>query len=87
MSQSNIYLLPCPISEGRIETLPQSTIEQIHSTSHFIVERAKTARHFLKDCNHPTRIQEIIIEEINKHDQSYHIQVARKWMKENMGHV
>lgn len=84
MSQSNIFLLPCPIAENKIDTLPDSTIQQIHSTSHFIVERAKTARHFIKNCNHPTPIQEVIIEEIDKHDKTYHIQVARKWMKENI---
>jgi 16S rRNA C1402 (ribose-2'-O) methylase RsmI len=43
-----IYLFPCPISEGKTESLSTETISFLHQTKYFIVERAKTARHFLK---------------------------------------
>ena len=51
-----------------IISLPHNVLETIHSINHFIVENAKTARHFLKFINHPTPLQNIEIYELNKHD-------------------
>jgi 16S rRNA C1402 (ribose-2'-O) methylase RsmI len=62
-----IYLFPCPISEGKTESLSTETISFLHQTKYFIVERAKTARHFLKSANHPLPIAELIIHEITNH--------------------
>lgn len=61
-----LYLIPTPIAEGRIDTIPQPTIDIIHQLRHFIAERAKTARHFIKATNPPYAIQELTVEELNK---------------------
>jgi 16S rRNA (cytidine1402-2'-O)-methyltransferase len=59
-----IYLFPCPISEGKTESLSTEAINFLHQTKYFIVERAKTARHFLKTIHHPLPIAELNIHEI-----------------------
>jgi 16S rRNA (cytidine1402-2'-O)-methyltransferase len=63
-----IFLIPCPIFPGNIQTIPPATIDRLHEINHFIVERAKTARHFIKDSQHPTPLQEIDVFELDKHD-------------------
>jgi 16S rRNA (cytidine1402-2'-O)-methyltransferase len=62
--QGRILLFPCPIVEGNISSLSPSLVTQLHKTSHFIVEKAKTARHFIKATGHPQAIAELIIHEI-----------------------
>ena len=43
-----LYLLPVPIYENTIQTLPTYTVDAILSLRFFIAERAKTARQHLK---------------------------------------
>jgi 16S rRNA (cytidine1402-2'-O)-methyltransferase len=64
MQQGNIILFPCPVSVGHIDSLSKECIIHLHQTTHFIVERAKTSRHFLKASNHPLPISQLIIHEI-----------------------
>jgi len=67
---SKLYIIPCPIAEeDPIRTLPVSTIEVIHQLKHFVVERAKTARRFIKLTQPPYAISEINVAEMDKHDQ------------------
>ena len=46
--KGRLLLIPCPVSEGKIESLSAETLKALHQTTYFIVERAKTARHFIK---------------------------------------
>jgi len=61
-------MIPCPIAEEKIGTIPEDTKSIIHSLDYFIVERAKTARRFLKLAAHPTTMQEIEIMELDKNN-------------------
>ncbi len=61
-----LYMLPCPISENGIDTLPLRTIQALHALDHFIVERARTARRFIKATEHPKAIDSLSIFELNK---------------------
>jgi 16S rRNA (cytidine1402-2'-O)-methyltransferase len=61
-----IHLFPCPITEGLIDQIPVSTIKKLQGTNVFVVERAKTARRFIKAINHPSPISELTIFELNK---------------------
>ena len=61
--KGNVILIPCPISDGMTETIPQATVNAIYSTKYFAVEKAKTARHFLKDIGHPDPITSLFIHE------------------------
>ena len=67
--KNTLFLVPVGLSDTSIDWyLPHNVLETIHSINHFIVENAKTARHFLKFINHPTPLQNIEIYELNKHD-------------------
>lgn len=65
--QGKIYMVPCPIIENGITSLPPATLEVLHSLDHFIVERARTARRFIKESAHPKPIAELEIFELDKY--------------------
>jgi 16S rRNA (cytidine1402-2'-O)-methyltransferase len=64
INKGRLLLIPCPVSEGKIESLSAETIRILHQTTFFIVERAKTARHFIKNAGHPVSISQLSIHEI-----------------------
>lgn len=80
MSNSKLYLIPTVISEGQIETLPLSTIKIIHSLKYFIVERARTARRFIKLTKPPYAISDLEIVEFSN-DINSGEELAIKWLK------
>ena len=53
----------------RLQSLPQEVIDIIHHLEVFIVERAKTARRFIKTTNPPRAISELKVFELDKHQQ------------------
>jgi len=64
-----LFLVPVPISETDINwSVPLNSIHQIIKIQCFIVENAKTARHYLKQINPQIKYDEILIYELNKHD-------------------
>ena len=63
-----LYLIPTPLAPDSLHCIPDETIRCTKNIDVFIVERAKTARHFLKAMGHPLPINEIRIIEIPKHD-------------------
>ena len=63
-----LYLVPNFIGEFAPEYLPERTITLVHSLKHFVVEKEKTARAFLKAIGHPTPQSEFQFAELNKHD-------------------
>lgn len=60
-------MVPCPIIDNGISSLPPATLEVLHALDHFIVERARTARRFIKASGHPKPINELEILELDKH--------------------
>lgn len=66
--QGSLYLVPNFIGEFAKDFLPQRTIDHVHRITHFIVEREKTARAFLKAIEHPTPQSEFRIVELDKHN-------------------
>lgn len=68
-NQPKLYLIPCPLGDNATHTLPGYLAETIHQLEVFIVERAKTARHFIKAMGMPRPIQELTIFELDKHDR------------------
>lgn len=63
-----LYLIPVPIATDANLTLPLPTIEVARSLDLFIVERAKTARQFLKSIDIKKPISEIMVVEIDEKD-------------------
>jgi len=66
MTSGRLLLLPSPIGEHAAidEVLPARVIEAARNTRHFLVERAKSARAFLKAIGHPVALQDLDIVEI-----------------------
>lgn len=62
--KGKLYLIPCPVTEWKMSVLPPETIDILHDTSYFYVERARTARHFIKAAGHPQPIKDLVIHEI-----------------------
>lgn len=66
--KGKIYLIPTVISEEGLSDIPAKTVEVIHKTKVFLVERARTARRFIKQTNPPYKIEELVIIEIEEKD-------------------
>ncbi len=60
-----LYVVPTPISENT-SIIPKTTIEILHSVKYFIVERARTARRYIKDSNYNGNIDELTFFELDK---------------------
>lgn len=58
--------MPCPIVEEHLGSLSTDAVERIRATTHFVVERARTARRFIKIAGHPKPINELVIFELDK---------------------
>lgn len=62
-----LYLIPAPLGEQAIHTIPAYVIGHLHALRHFVAERARTARRFIKATDPPFAIEELHIEELNEH--------------------
>lgn len=80
--QGKIYMMPCPIVEEDIDTIPQASKTIIFNTKFFIVERARTARRYLKRIGHPMSISDLKILEMDKKDPSIGL---HDFIDENIG--
>lgn len=68
MTPAKLFMIPCPIVEGQLDSLSAQSVEALHGLKYFIVERARTARRFIKSTNHPIAIAELEIFELDKND-------------------
>ena len=68
--KGKLYLIPCPIEENAIHTIPEYVVKLIHSLDLYLVEKAKTARHFIKRTQPPFAINTLEILELNKHEET-----------------
>jgi 16S rRNA (cytidine1402-2'-O)-methyltransferase len=65
MSPGRLLLLPSLLGESPADAvLPARVLETARQTRHFLAERAKTTRSFLKAIGHPVPLQELEIVEI-----------------------
>lgn len=80
IQKGRIFLFPCPIFEGKTESLSAESIKWLHETTTFAVEKAKTARHFIKSTQHPVPIALMQILEIteNKKELNEFLQVVHQ---------
>jgi 16S rRNA (cytidine1402-2'-O)-methyltransferase len=61
----NLLLIPCPISEGMIQTIPGYIWEKIKDLRHFYVENERTARRYLKLLHPSIRIDDLSFYPVN----------------------
>lgn len=65
--KGKLYLIPAPLGENAVHTIPPYVISILHELNFFIAERAKTARHFIKETNPVKPFAELVFSELNKH--------------------
>jgi 16S rRNA (cytidine1402-2'-O)-methyltransferase len=67
LSKGKLYLIPAPLGEGALNTIPAYVIEILHRLDYFIAEKAKTARRFIKETDPVKPFSELHFFELNKH--------------------
>lgn len=69
-----LFLIPTPLAEGPLETaLPAETLTCCRALRHFVVERAKTARAFLKAVGDLPPVATLDIRELDPHQPEHGI--------------
>lgn len=76
-----LYLIPIPIAEGAVQTLPAEVFEHTKRIKHFFVENVRTARRFLKSIHNDLVIEDIQFSEIDKH-AGIDTTTFKKWANE-----
>lgn len=76
-----LYLIPVPIAENALHTIPPYAVEIARGLDCFIVERAKTARHFIKSLGLVKPLQEMTFVEIDEKDNSEAEETFREAVK------
>lgn len=66
MSKGKLYLIPTPLGENAVHTIPPYVIEKLHDLDFFIAERAKTARAFIKTTKPQKAFADLTFFELNK---------------------
>jgi 16S rRNA (cytidine1402-2'-O)-methyltransferase len=64
-----LYLLPCPLGEGVMNSIPDQVSQRISLLRVFVVERVKTARQFIRKAAPELVIDELEFFELNKHTE------------------
>jgi 16S rRNA (cytidine1402-2'-O)-methyltransferase len=82
MKASVLYMIPSPVWPDNVESIPSETIRILHSLDHFIVERAKTARRYIKASGHPMPLQQIEIIEMDGAQSE--ITVLQQWISSGL---
>ena len=68
-SMTKLYLIPVPIAESALHTIPPYVQDIARVLEVFIVERAKTARHFIKSIGPARPLQELVFAEIPQQEE------------------
>ena len=64
--KGKLYLIPTPLGEDTLPTIPQYVVDILHQLDFFIAERAKTARHFIKTTKPVKAFADLHFSELNK---------------------
>jgi 16S rRNA (cytidine1402-2'-O)-methyltransferase len=62
--KGKLFLLPTPIDENGLESIPPEAMRIMHGLDHFIVERARTSRRYISTTKPPKSIESLQIEEM-----------------------
>lgn len=66
MQKGILFLVPIPLGEDAVFSLPQYVIDEIHRLDFFVAERARTARRFIKTTTPIRPISELTVFELDK---------------------
>lgn len=69
MKKGTLYLIPTTLGDNASykKVIPEYNSQIVFQLSHFIVEKTRTARRFLKEIGHPIPIDDMQFVELNKH--------------------
>jgi len=81
-SRGCIYLIPTPLGAFDRKLISTHNLEIIRSLDIFIVERSKTARAFIKSCNHPKPQSALQVFEFNNETSKQELQEMLKHISE-----
>lgn len=89
MKTAKLFMIPCPIvnvehGENANHTLAPHVISAVHDLQYFVVEKARTARRFIKATGHTTPIDQLHIFELDKRNPSNGLSEFLKIMKEGI---
>jgi len=65
----NLYIIPTPVSDNIKDTIPIGVLEKMHGLKYFIVERARTARRYIKASGYKGDISALVFFELDKHNK------------------
>ena len=65
MQNGKLYLIPTPLGENALQTIPPYVVDLIHQIEYIVGERAKTARHFIKATGTPRPMPTYHVSELN----------------------
>ena len=66
--EAGLYLIPTQLSDVPLErVLPAYNIEVVRELRYFVVESLRSARRFLKKCDHDIDIDSLTFNELNEH--------------------
>jgi 16S rRNA (cytidine1402-2'-O)-methyltransferase len=68
-----LYLIPSFLGKSDKDLIPEYNLRIVHGLTHFVAEREKTARAFLKAIDHPISQSEFNFEILDKRTSSEHM--------------
>jgi len=77
----SLYLIPIPIADAALYTLPAEISTHTLQIQHYFVENLRTARRFLKSLHSSIVIDDLNFSEIDKHEGA-DLSLLRRWLKE-----
>lgn len=81
MSKGTLYMIPIPIAENALHTLPAEVYTHTATLQYYFVENIRTARRFLKSLHKELVIDEMHFSEIDKHNGA-DTALLKKWLNE-----
>ncbi|NUO00781.1 MAG: SAM-dependent methyltransferase [Saprospiraceae bacterium] len=74
--KGKLYLIPVPLGEEGLYSIPAHTAEVLRQLDFFVVERAKTARYWIKKLNPERSLDPLSFQELNEHTKESELQEA-----------
>ena len=78
--RGTLYLIPIPIAEGQLNTIPESVRQLTVRLKYFFVENVRTARRYLKQLDKSIHIDSIQFSEIN-HRHPADLNLLQEWLE------
>lgn len=65
----SLYMIPVPLAEASVDTIPARNIELIHQLRIFIAEKARTCRRYIKTTDPPYAISDLDVRELPRKNE------------------